>query len=163
MKPRFCAVARKAERGVDMAVSSSTSAGARPERPRRMRRALGLMSGTALDGIDVAVIYTDCDLQVIPGHSLPGGHRREAATAARSYQYRRRRECDVAWGEDGNSRFRYRARQRIDRRLGATAYRSRGGHRRCAGARRPRFGGACPTISSRTFFRAPAAKIARSE
>src|SRR3954462_3508586 len=57
MKPRSAAAARKAERPgesvFDMAASSSTKAGA------NLRQALGLMSGTSLDGIDVAAIATD--------------------------------------------------------------------------------------------------------
>src|SRR5437764_6864635 len=47
-----------------MAASSSTKAGA------NLRQALGLMSGTSLDGIDVAAIATDGARQVIAGPAL---------------------------------------------------------------------------------------------
>src|SRR3954451_5827251 len=68
MKPRSAAAARKAERPgesvFDMAASSSTKAGA------NLRQALGLMSGTSLDGIDVAAIATDGVRRVIAGPGL---------------------------------------------------------------------------------------------
>src|SRR5712691_6697564 len=68
MKPRSRAAARKAERwfGVlrGMAASSSTNP------PANLRRALGLMSGTSLDGIDVAALATDGERQVVAGPAL---------------------------------------------------------------------------------------------
>src|SRR5438876_8923449 len=68
MKPRSSATARKAERcfGVlaGMARSSSTN-------PRvNLRRALGLMSGTSLDGIDVAALASDGRSRVVAGPAL---------------------------------------------------------------------------------------------
>src|ERR1700760_4920483 len=67
MKPRSSAVARKGERGVDMAASSSIGERSGPQHSPRMWFAIGLMSGTSLDGIDVAMIETDGREQVIPG------------------------------------------------------------------------------------------------
>jgi anhydro-N-acetylmuramic acid kinase len=49
-----------------------------------MRRALGLMSGTSLDGIDVALIETDGRDRVIPGPSLTLGYSPEFRERLRS-------------------------------------------------------------------------------
>jgi anhydro-N-acetylmuramic acid kinase len=68
MKPRAAAAARKDEVTVDMAASSSTKP--RSALGTKPRVALGLMSGTSLDGIDVAAIETDGRDRVTPGPSL---------------------------------------------------------------------------------------------
>src|SRR5271155_4510841 len=80
------AAAKKLERGVDMAASSNITVPPGPlhshsqphpdpsphggERTERVWRAIGLMSGTSLDGIDVAMIETDGREHVIPGPAL---------------------------------------------------------------------------------------------
>src|SRR5260370_39284530 len=64
MKPRSAAAARKSELAFGMARSSSTN-----PRPN-LRSALGLMSGTSLDGIDVAALASDGRRRVVAGPAL---------------------------------------------------------------------------------------------
>src|SRR6516164_3345132 len=53
-----------------MAASPNIGAEAGPQQSPQMWHALGLMSGTSLDGIDAAMIETDGQERVIPGPSL---------------------------------------------------------------------------------------------
>src|SRR5713101_8405436 len=68
MKPRSAAAARKAERWFEIAggMARSSSTNLRPN----LRWALGLMSGTSLDGIDVAALATDGSRRVVAGRAL---------------------------------------------------------------------------------------------
>lgn len=53
-----------------MVASSNISAETGPQHSPRLWRALGLMSGTSLDGIDAAIIETDGQQRVVPGPAL---------------------------------------------------------------------------------------------
>jgi anhydro-N-acetylmuramic acid kinase len=53
-------------------------------RPARVRRAIGLMSGTSLDGIDVALIETDGRDRVIPGPWITVAYRPDFREKLRS-------------------------------------------------------------------------------
>src|ERR1700731_3242616 len=64
MKPRSRAAMRNGEGTVDIMASSSTNPAA------NLRFALGLMSGTSLDGIDVAAIESDGQARVATGPAL---------------------------------------------------------------------------------------------
>src|SRR6516162_11838709 len=84
MNPRSSAVVRKVERGVDMVASINIGAPGRPQYSPRMWRAIGLMSGTSLDGIDVAAIETDGRDRVIAGPAMTLPYSREFRERLRS-------------------------------------------------------------------------------
>ena len=67
-----------------MAVSSNIGAETGPQHSRRLWRALGLMSGTSLDGIDVALVETDGRERMILGPAMTTAYPPEFRERLRS-------------------------------------------------------------------------------
>ena len=67
-----------------MASSSNIGTRAGPQHSQRLWRAIGLMSGTSLDGIDVAMIGTDGREWVSPGRALTLSYPQEFRERLRS-------------------------------------------------------------------------------